>query len=98
MASISSRRYSRTSVATWSLRERPVCSFLPAIADARGEARLDVHVHVLERDAPGEVACLDLAADLAEAGDDRGVLSTSLSSPARGEHRGVGDGAADVVR
>jgi hypothetical protein len=45
--------------------------FLAGDADALGQARLDVHVHVLELDAPLEAALLDLAADLAEARDDR---------------------------
>ena len=66
-------------------------------ADARGEARLDVHVHVLELDAPLEATFLDLEADLAEARDDRRVL-LGVEQPGARQHRGVGQRTADVVQ
>ena len=75
----------------------PGVQLLARDADARGEARLDVHVHVLELHAPLEAAFLDLAADLAEARDDRRVLLRA-QQPGAGEHRGVGQRAADVVQ
>ena len=50
--SIARRVQSRRSVATWSLRERPVCS-LPATGPIRvGQRRLEVEVDVLERRVP----------------------------------------------
>ena len=62
MASISSRSHRRTSVATWSLRERPVCSRLPASPASAIRAGLDVEVHVFELELPFERAGLDLVA------------------------------------
>jgi hypothetical protein len=53
-ASISPRSHSRTSVATWSLRLRPVCSRLPASPTSCGQARLDVQVHVFQVQLPFE--------------------------------------------
>ena len=40
---------------------------LAGIADALGEARFDVHVHVLMGDRPFEFAALDLGADIGQA-------------------------------
>ena len=40
--------------------------FFAHTADARGERRLDIHVHVFELNRPGKVACLDLMPDRLE--------------------------------
>ena len=50
-ASIAPRSHRRMSVATWSLRERAGVQALAGVADQRGQALLDVEVHVLEVDA-----------------------------------------------
>ena len=55
-----SRTQSRKSVATWSLRERAVCSRPAAGADQLGKPALDVHMDVFERALERELAGLDL--------------------------------------
>ena len=59
-----------TSVATWSLRERAVCSRAPASPDDLGEPPLDRHVHVLVVGLDLEPVLVDLGADLVEAALD----------------------------
>ena len=49
MSSIASRTQSRKSVATWSLRERAVCSRPAAGPISSASRALDVHVDVFER-------------------------------------------------
>ena len=58
---IASRTQSRKSVATWSLRERAVCSRRPGSPISSVQPRLDVQVDVLERVAEREARRLDLA-------------------------------------
>jgi len=70
--------------------------FLAHVADALGQARLDVHVHVLEGGGPGELAALDLAADGFQALDDLPALVFGEHAHV-GEHARMGDGAGDVV-
>ena len=70
--------------------------FFAGNADAVGQTRLDVHVHVFQVDAPVELAGLDLALDLLEAGFD-GVALIHSQDADLGQHGGVGDGAKDVV-
>ncbi len=65
-------------------------------ADAVGQARLDVHVHVFQVHAPVEGAGLDLALDVLQVGDDLVALGIGQHA-GLGEHGGVGDGAHDVV-
>ncbi|MND45824.1 hypothetical protein D3C80_366880 [compost metagenome] len=65
-------------------------------ADAVGQARLDVHVHVFQVHAPVEVAGLDLALDLLQAVDD-GIAFRFVEHADLCQHGGVGDGAHDVV-
>ena len=83
-------------MATWSLRDRPVCRRLPRSADPVREHRFDVHVHVLERRSPLEATRLDVGEDVLEPGDD-GVAIRFAQHPDLGEHGRVGDGAPDVV-
>ena len=47
---------------------------LAGVADERGQARLDVEVHVLEVELPLELAALDLRRDLRQAALDRGEV------------------------
>ena len=65
-------------------------------ADAVGQARLDVHVHVFQVDAPVEAAGFDFRLDLLQAVDDRIALGVAQHADL-GQHRGVGDGTHDVV-
>ena len=69
---------------------------LADLADALGEPGLDVHVHVLERDGPGDVSALDVFLDLLEPAHDRGALGVA-QYPYVAEHPGMSDGALDVV-
>ena len=69
-SSIAWRRYRRTSVATWSLRERPVCRRLPASPTSAVSALLDVQVHVFQIERPDEFAGDDLVLDLRQAALD----------------------------
>ena len=65
-------------------------------ADAVGQARLDVHVHVFQVDAPVERAGLDFALDGLQAIDDAVALGIGQHADL-GQHGGVGDRAHDVV-
>ncbi len=65
-------------------------------ADAVGQTRLDVHVHVFQVHAPVEGAGLDLALDVLQVVDDLVALGIGQHA-GLGEHGGVGDGAHDVV-
>ena len=69
-------------MATWSLRERPVCS-LPATGPiAPRERHLEVEVDVLERRVPGDRAGDDVRPDRVQAGDDRPRPRAAVSRPA----------------
>ncbi len=65
-------------------------------ADAVGQARFDVHVHVFQVDAPLEGAGLDLRLDFLQAALDR-IALVGGQYARLGEHGGVGDGTHDVV-
>ena len=77
----------RKSVATWSLRERAVCSRPAAGPISSREPRLDVHVDVFElRRENGKRPGLDLGIDRVQAAGD-GVRVVRLEMmPWRGEH------------
>jgi hypothetical protein len=70
--------------------------FLAGDADAVGQARFDVHVHVFQVDAPVELAGLDFALDGLQAIDDAVALGIGQHADL-GQHGGVGDRAHDVV-
>ncbi|MCY1396652.1 hypothetical protein D9M71_116310 [compost metagenome] len=65
-------------------------------ANAVGQARFDVHVHVFQVNAPVEAAGLDLALDLLQAVDDGVALGVAEHADLC-QHGGMGDGAHDVV-
>ena len=69
---------------------------LADLADALGEPGLDVHVHVLERDGPGDPSALDVFLDLLEPTHDRGALRVA-QYPHVAQHPGMSDGALDVI-
>jgi hypothetical protein len=87
------RTQSRKSSATWSFRERAVCS---RPADHLGEARLDVHVDVLERARELEPAGLDLVPDSPEALHD-GLRVSPGDDILRRQHLGMRDRSPDVL-
>ena len=74
----------------------PGVQFLAGHADAIGQARLDVHVHVFEVHAPVELAGLDFLLDGAQAVDDGVALRVSEHADL-GQHGGVGNRAHDVM-
>ncbi len=93
--SISSRSQRRTSVATWSLRERPVCRRLPA-SPASSIRRASMLRWTSSRSTlPVELAALDLLADRRQAALDRGQVGGRDDLDV-GEHRRVGEAAGDV--
>ena len=65
-------------------------------ADAVGQARFDVHVHVFQLDAPVESAGFDLGLNVIQVGDDL-VAFGIAQHVGFSQHGGVGDGAHDVV-
>ena len=67
---MASRTQSLTSVTTWSLRLRPVCSLRPTSPSSLDQGLLDVRVDVFELDGELELAALDLGADVIEGGGD----------------------------
>ncbi len=69
---------------------------LSNVADALGQRRLDVHVHVFQRLGPFEASGFDLGADRLESGND-GVALGFGEHAGLGQHLRVGDGGADVV-
>ena len=75
----------------------PGMQALARIADQRGQAPLDVEVHVLVVERPLEAARLDLAAHLREAAHDGGHVA-AREDPARAEHARVRERAGDVER
>ena len=68
---------------------------LAGVADELGQPRLDVQVHVLQRELPLERAGLDLGADLRHAALDGGEV-VGADDALRGEHLGVRQAAGDV--
>ena len=66
------------------------------VANQRGQAALDVHVHVFERNAPVERACFDLLQDAAQAGHDLLAFGGGQHAHAP-QHLGVGDGALNIL-
>ena len=87
----------RRSVATWSLRERPVCSFPRDRPDARVERHLQVQVHVLEVGVPGEACPAATSASSARRPSTsvRGLVG--VSSPARSSPRTWAMRAGEVI-
>ena len=69
---------------------------LAGVADQFGQALFNIEVHVFEVELPVEPASLDLAADLAHAFDDRGMIGRTDDALVR-QHGGVGQRAVDVV-
>ena len=67
------------------------------VADLVDEPRLDVHVDVLERLVPGQLAGREPSLDAAEPVHDRACVGLG-DEPAGREHLGVRDRARDVVR
>ena len=68
---------------------------LAGVAGERGQAALDVHVHVFEIDRPLELAGADLVADLGEALLDRGEVGGGEDVD-RVQHARVCERALDV--
>src|ERR671935_801754 len=69
---------------------------LPGLAGKRGQAPLDVEMHVLGLERPGELALLDLAADAREAALNRRKIRF-LDDAGASEHARVGKGGGDVL-
>jgi hypothetical protein len=97
MRSIASRSHRRMSVATWSVAAASGVQAFSRVAHQRGEALLDVQVHVLVVEAPGKFAALDLAGDLCHPALDVDEILRADDALA-GEHPGVRERAADVLR
>ena len=96
MSSSASRSQSRTAVATWSLRDRPVCRRLPA-SPIRSVSTDSTFMCTSSSDVRhSKRARLDVGEDAFEPGDD-GVPIRLAQHPHLGEHRRVGDRAPDVV-
>jgi hypothetical protein len=68
---------------------------LAGIARELGQAPFDVQVHVLERQLPGELAALDLAADLRQPALDRRQVVGAEHAHLR-QHRRMGERAGNV--
>ena len=48
----------------------PGMQLFARLADALGQARLDIHVHIFQVDRPGEIAALDVEQDAIQPVDD----------------------------
>jgi hypothetical protein len=96
MVSMASRSHRRMSVATWSLRLRPVCRRLPASPTRAVRRFFDVEVDVLVVEVPVELAARDFAADLRHAAFDVGEIGLADDALA-GQHPGVGQRTADIL-
>ena len=68
---------------------------LAGVADQRGQARLDVQVHVFEVELPLELAALDFAPDLRHAALDLREVA-GADDLLRGQHLGVRERAFDI--
>ena len=90
-APTASRRYRRSAVSTWSLRERPRCTRAAGGADARGQAPLErgLAILVLELDVPGAARVLGAERRRAPLADRRQVRSRQQLL--RVQHLGVRD-------
>jgi hypothetical protein len=69
---------------------------LAGVADQRGQALLDVEVHVFEVERPFELAGLDFLGDDGHAALDVGQVGGG-DDALFGQHAGVGQRAADVL-
>ena len=85
------------SVATWSLRERAVCSLPPTGPDDLGQPPLDRHVDVLVVGLERERAAVELACDAVEPAQQLVAIGVG-DDPAGREHRRVRARLLDVVR
>ena len=91
------RVHSRRSVATWSLRLRPVWSLPPVVAGQLGDATLDRRVDVLVGSGEHERLVGKLGGDGVERGEDRVAFGRG-DDPDLREHRHVGARSFDVLR
>ena len=66
------------------------------LADRVGQALLDVHVDVFERDRKVKVTVLDFLQDITKPGDD-GISIRFRDDAALGEHLRVRDAARDIL-
>ena len=89
IASISPRSHSRTSVATWSLRERPVCSRLPASPTSCVSRASMLRCTSSSVELPLEAAGFDLLRDLRHAALDRRHGRRRADDALRAQHLGV---------
>ena len=96
MSSAASRTNSATSVVTWSLRERAVCSRPPARPVSSVTPALDGHVDVLVRVLERERALAQLGLHGIQAAEQRSEV-VAADDPACREHAGVGARLRDVV-
>ena len=94
--SSASRVQSLTSVATWSLRLRAVCSLRPTSPEPLDQGRLDVHVDVFALEDEREPSRLDLRPDFRQAPHNL-LAFVGSDQTDMGEHLGVRDRAPDVV-
>ena len=95
-SSAASRTNSATSVTTWSLRERAVCS-LPPTGPAISVRRRSIAMWMSSSSvAEREAAAAQLGLDRVEPGEQR-VAVVVADDPARGEHPRVGARLGDVV-
>ena len=93
-----SSRYIRTSVAIWSLRLRPARSRPPSSGPTLGDQRLlEGAVHVLVRSAAAAASRRRPRAASASSPACIARASSAVEVPGRGERRGVGVRAGDVV-
>ena len=92
-----SRTHSLKSVATWSLRERAVCSRPAAGPISSAEAMLDMHVDVLERRILGELAAPHIPRRSRRAPASIAAASSAEMMPCCAEHRGMGAARGDVL-
>ncbi len=69
---------------------------LAGIADVRGEGRLHVHVDILQRNRPDELAGIDARAHRLQPADD-GVALGRGQDTLTGQHGGMGDRTLNVV-
>jgi len=69
---------------------------LAGLADARGEAGLDVHVDVFQRGVEGELAGLDLGGDVGQAAANLPLVGGG-DDPHLRQHGGVRQRAPDVL-
>ena len=93
-----SRRYSRRSVATWSLRERPARSLPPSGAEPLEQRRARARCARPRRPASGRTPRCATSASRSSSAPSIAASSSSSSSPARCSTRACARDAAQVVR